>query len=137
MFIFVQPAEKPFNQYLQANANNNITASIPQLMFPLRFHVLFSALYKDPDENFDPSLFNVPMDLNGSFRLPNMVFTEELLTISSNESQVLARQLEAKVWPLSLYFLLPDITKKKKVYIYIIIYMCVCVCDVGIIVKLS
>lgn len=87
-------------------------------MFSLLFHLLFPAIYKDPDENFDPSLFNVPLHLNGSFKLPNMVFTEKLLTLSSNESQVLARQLEAKVWPFLLYFLkdgivvLPDITLK-------------------------
>lgn len=61
-------------------------------------HVLFAVIYEDPDENFDPSLFKVPLHLNGSFKLPNMVFTDELLTLSSSEGQDLARQLEKKVW---------------------------------------
>lgn len=65
-------------------------------------HVLFAVIYEDPDENFNPALFKVPLHLNGSFKLPNMVFTDELLTLSSSESQDRARQLEKKVW-LFLY----------------------------------
>ncbi|KAM9359261.1 TPA-induced transmembrane protein [Symphorus nematophorus] len=56
-----------------------------------------SAIHKDPDENFDPSLFKVPLYFNGSFQLPNMVFREELLTLSSNESQTLAADFQQKL----------------------------------------
>lgn len=62
-------------------------------------HVLFAVIYEDPDENFNPASFTVPLHLNGSFKLPNMVFTDDLLTLSSSESQECARQLEEKVWP--------------------------------------
>lgn len=101
--IFVQPAEKTLNQYLQVKADHKNHISVPRvLIFIISFvslvsHVLFAVIYEDPDENFDPSLFKVPLHLNGSFKLPNMVFTDELLTLSSNESQVLARHLEEKV----------------------------------------
>ncbi|KAK2846699.1 hypothetical protein Q5P01_009698 [Channa striata] len=49
-----------------------------------------SAIHEDVDEKFDPALFTAPRCFNGSFQLPNMVFTEEL---SSNQSQ----ELEVKL----------------------------------------
>lgn len=74
----------------------------------LRFHTavtlpvlthfsLCAAIHKDPDESFDPSLFKVPVYFDGSFQLPNLVFTDELLTLSSNESQALATGFQEKV----------------------------------------
>lgn len=56
-----------------------------------------SAIYEDTDENFDPSLFKVPHYFNGSFQMPNQVFTEELSHLSSNESQALAADLQNKL----------------------------------------
>ncbi|TDH14677.1 hypothetical protein EPR50_G00023190 [Perca flavescens] len=58
---------------------------------------LCSVIYEDEDENFDRSLFTVPRSFNGSFQLPNLVFTEELSTHSSNESQTLAAHLQEKL----------------------------------------
>lgn len=55
---------------------------------------------EDVDEKFDPLLFKVPLYFNGSFQLPNLVFTEELFSLSSNESQELAADFQEKVWPL-------------------------------------
>lgn len=59
-----------------------------------------SVIHDDVDENFDRSLFKVPQYFNGSFQLPNLVFTEELFTISSNESQTLAADLQEKLTDL-------------------------------------
>ncbi|XP_031719520.1 TPA-induced transmembrane protein homolog isoform X1 [Anarrhichthys ocellatus] len=56
-----------------------------------------AAIHVDGDENFDSSLFTVPRSFNGSFQLPNRVFTEELSTLSSNESQALAADLQEKL----------------------------------------
>ncbi|XP_041796813.1 TPA-induced transmembrane protein homolog isoform X2 [Chelmon rostratus] len=56
-----------------------------------------SAVHEDVDDNFDPSLFKVPLHFNGSFQLPNLVFTEDHLALSSNESQALAPNLEEKL----------------------------------------
>ncbi|XP_070762300.1 TPA-induced transmembrane protein homolog [Enoplosus armatus] len=56
-----------------------------------------SAIHEDVDENFDRSLFTVPRYFNGSFELPNLTFTEELLTLSSNESQALTADLQQKM----------------------------------------
>ncbi|XP_037322484.2 TPA-induced transmembrane protein homolog [Pungitius pungitius] len=56
-----------------------------------------SAIYEDSDEDFDSSLFKVPRSFNGSFRLPNRVFTNGLFTLSSNESQALAADLQDKL----------------------------------------
>ncbi|XP_054456489.1 TPA-induced transmembrane protein isoform X2 [Anoplopoma fimbria] len=56
-----------------------------------------AAVHKDVDENFDSSLFKVPRSFNGSFQMPNQVFTEELFSISSNESQELAANLTEKL----------------------------------------
>ncbi|XP_061537551.1 TPA-induced transmembrane protein homolog isoform X2 [Phycodurus eques] len=56
-----------------------------------------SAVHEDPDEKFDRSLFRVPRIFNGSFRLPGLAFTEDLLSISSNQSRALASDLEGKV----------------------------------------
>ncbi|XP_069017380.1 TPA-induced transmembrane protein isoform X1 [Embiotoca jacksoni] len=53
-----------------------------------------SAIHEDVDEKFDPSLFKVPQYFKGSFQMPNLVFTEELFTLSSNESQALAAHLQ-------------------------------------------
>ncbi|XP_074496497.1 TPA-induced transmembrane protein homolog isoform X1 [Sebastes fasciatus] len=59
-----------------------------------------SVIHEDVDENFDRSLFKVPQYFNGSFQLPNLVFTEELSTLSSNESQALAAELQEKLTDL-------------------------------------
>ncbi|XP_078101906.1 TPA-induced transmembrane protein homolog isoform X3 [Sander vitreus] len=59
--------------------------------------VLCSVIHEDEDENFDSSLFKVPWSFNGSFQLPNLVFTEKLSTRSSDESQTLAAHLQEKV----------------------------------------
>nr|XP_040049256.1 TPA-induced transmembrane protein homolog [Gasterosteus aculeatus aculeatus] len=56
-----------------------------------------SAIYEDSDGDFDSSLFKVPRSFNGSFRLPNRVFTEGLVTLSSNESKGLAAELQHKL----------------------------------------
>ncbi|XP_051252868.1 TPA-induced transmembrane protein homolog isoform X2 [Dicentrarchus labrax] len=56
-----------------------------------------AASYKDPDEDFDPSLFKVPRYFNGSFQLPNLVFTEELSNLSTNKSQELAADFQEKL----------------------------------------
>ncbi|XP_039985836.1 TPA-induced transmembrane protein [Xiphias gladius] len=58
---------------------------------------LCSAVHEDADEKFDPSLFKVPRYFNGSFQLPHLVLTEELLTPSSNESQALTADLQEKL----------------------------------------
>lgn len=66
---------------------------------------LWTVIHEDVDENFDRSLFKVPQYFNGSFQLPNLVFTEELSTLSSNESQALAAELQEKVYTnYHLYF---------------------------------
>ncbi|XP_031153373.1 TPA-induced transmembrane protein homolog isoform X2 [Sander lucioperca] len=59
--------------------------------------VLCSVIHEDEDENFDSSLFKVPRSFNGSFQLPNLVFTEKLSTRSSDESQTLAAHLQEKL----------------------------------------
>ncbi|XP_078101905.1 TPA-induced transmembrane protein homolog isoform X2 [Sander vitreus] len=59
--------------------------------------VLCSVIHEDEDENFDSSLFKVPWSFNGSFQLPNLVFTEKLSTRSSDESQTLAAHLQEKL----------------------------------------
>ncbi|KAK9521171.1 hypothetical protein VZT92_021000 [Zoarces viviparus] len=56
-----------------------------------------AAINVDGDDNFDSSSFKVPRSFNGSFQLPNRVFTEELSTLSSNESQALAAGLQEKL----------------------------------------
>lgn len=56
-----------------------------------------AANYEDEDEKFDPSLFKIPVSFNGSFELPNLVFREELLILSSNESQALIADLQEKL----------------------------------------
>lgn len=53
-----------------------------------------SAIHEDVDEKYDSSLFNFPLYFNGSFQLPNQAFTERLLTLSFNESQTLATDLQ-------------------------------------------
>ncbi|CAB1451663.1 unnamed protein product [Pleuronectes platessa] len=59
--------------------------------------VICSAIHKDVDDKFDRSTFVIPLRFNGSFQLPNMVFTEELLIISSSESQALTAELQEKL----------------------------------------
>lgn len=56
-----------------------------------------SAIHPDVDEKYDPSLFTFPLYFNGSFQLPNMVFKEELFTLSLKESQTLAADLQGKL----------------------------------------
>ncbi|CAL8363385.1 unnamed protein product [Merluccius merluccius] len=59
--------------------------------------VLCEVLREDVDDKFDRSSYDIPQDFNGSFRLTNQVLAEELLTASSNQSQVLASQLQKKL----------------------------------------
>ncbi|XP_068441768.1 TPA-induced transmembrane protein homolog [Clinocottus analis] len=56
-----------------------------------------AAIHEDADEYFDSSSFKVPRSFNGSFRLPNHTFTEELFTLSSNESKALTADLQEKL----------------------------------------
>ncbi|XP_070685660.1 TPA-induced transmembrane protein homolog [Pempheris klunzingeri] len=56
-----------------------------------------SANYVDSDEKFDPSSFKDPLYFNGSFQVSNLVFTQELFNLSSNESQTLAADLQDKL----------------------------------------
>ncbi|CAN9510931.1 unnamed protein product [Ophioblennius macclurei] len=58
---------------------------------------LCAATHEDEDEMFDRSSFKVLRYFNGSFQMPNMVFTEELFDFSSNESQTLAADLQDKL----------------------------------------
>lgn len=51
----------------------------------------------DSDENYDRTLNRVPQYYYGSFQMPNLNFTDELLTRSSNESQTLTADLQEKV----------------------------------------
>ncbi|CAL8351748.1 unnamed protein product [Lota lota] len=62
--------------------------------------VLCSVLREDVDDTFDRSSYEIPRDFNGTFRLTNQVSAEELLTASSNQSQVLATQLQKKLYGL-------------------------------------
>ncbi|XP_061682686.1 uncharacterized protein LOC133504458 isoform X5 [Syngnathoides biaculeatus] len=55
-----------------------------------------SAMYDDPDEKFDRSSFRVPRLFNGSFSLPGLTFTEDLLSVSSNQGRALAGNLQGK-----------------------------------------
>ncbi|KAM9853126.1 TPA-induced transmembrane protein [Aulostomus maculatus] len=61
---------------------------------------LCSVIHEDKDEKFDRSSFKVPRFFNGSFRLPSLVFTEEFLAISSNESKALTADLQEKLTDL-------------------------------------
>lgn len=65
---------------------------------PFNVLLLCTAIHEDEDEKFDASLFKVPLNHSGSFRLPNQVFTEDLINMSSNKSQVLAATLQEKVF---------------------------------------
>ncbi|XP_054650796.1 TPA-induced transmembrane protein [Dunckerocampus dactyliophorus] len=56
-----------------------------------------AAVHEDADEKFDRSTFRVPRLFNGSFSLPGLVFSEDLLMGSSNESQALASVLQGKL----------------------------------------
>lgn len=56
-----------------------------------------AALHQDEDEAFDSSLFKVPRRFNGTFQMPNMVFSEELSDVSSNQSLALAAELQDKL----------------------------------------
>ncbi|XP_061682683.1 TPA-induced transmembrane protein homolog isoform X2 [Syngnathoides biaculeatus] len=56
-----------------------------------------SAMYDDPDEKFDRSSFRVPRLFNGSFSLPGLTFTEDLLSVSSNQGRALAGNLQGKL----------------------------------------
>lgn len=56
-----------------------------------------SVIHEDKDENFDRSLFRAPQYFYGSFQLPNLLFTEDFLNRSSNESQALTTDLQEKL----------------------------------------
>ncbi|XP_029923028.1 TPA-induced transmembrane protein [Myripristis murdjan] len=59
--------------------------------------VLCTVIHVDVDEEYDRSLFKIPRFFNGSFQLTNQVFTAELLTPSSNQSQALSAELQEKL----------------------------------------
>ncbi|XP_053176955.1 TPA-induced transmembrane protein homolog [Scomber japonicus] len=59
--------------------------------------VLCSVIHTDLDEKYDAALFNIPQSFNGSFRLPNQVFKEQLLTLNSSEGNALATGLQKKM----------------------------------------
>ncbi|XP_071372453.1 TPA-induced transmembrane protein homolog [Centroberyx affinis] len=56
-----------------------------------------SVIHEDVDEKYDSSSFEIPRYFNGSFRLTNQIFTAELLTPSSNQSQALSTELREKL----------------------------------------
>ncbi|XP_028321400.1 TPA-induced transmembrane protein isoform X2 [Gouania willdenowi] len=58
---------------------------------------LCTVIHKDVDDEFDSSLFKFPRYFNGSFQMPNMVPTEDLYNLSSNESQNLTADLQKKL----------------------------------------
>lgn len=60
--------------------------------------LLSTAIHEDEDEKFDSSLFKLPLYHKGSFELPNQVFTEDLVNMSSNRSQFIAANLQDKVF---------------------------------------
>lgn len=64
---------------------------------PFYVQPLWTAIYEDEDEKFDASLFKVPLNYSGSFLLPNQVFTEDLINMSSSKSQAIATHLQEKV----------------------------------------
>uniref|UniRef100_A0A8C6UAQ2 SEA domain-containing protein n=1 Tax=Neogobius melanostomus TaxID=47308 RepID=A0A8C6UAQ2_9GOBI len=74
------------------------------LIFVLLIGIIFASLglctviYTDVDEKYDPTQFDKHRNFSGSFRLPNVNFTEELLNLTtSSESQALAALLENKL----------------------------------------
>ncbi|XP_076002082.1 TPA-induced transmembrane protein homolog [Genypterus blacodes] len=58
---------------------------------------LSTVIYDDKDEKFDAAMFQVPLFANGTFQLTNQIFTEELLSPSSNQSRALASELQEKL----------------------------------------
>lgn len=60
---------------------------------------LCTVIYEDVDEKYDRALFDVHRNLSGSFQLPNLNFTEELLNMNMNSSEgrALAAELENKL----------------------------------------
>ncbi|XP_049582814.1 TPA-induced transmembrane protein [Syngnathus scovelli] len=58
---------------------------------------LCSVVYRDPDEKFNRATFRVPRLFNGSFVLPGLNFTEDLLNLSSNRSRDLTGDLQGKL----------------------------------------
>lgn len=58
---------------------------------------LCSVIYEDPDENYDPRLFDVHWNFSVNFRLPNLNFTEDILSLASNDSHPLAAELQSKL----------------------------------------
>lgn len=59
-----------------------------------------AAIHVDEDDIFDPSSFTFPRYFNGSFKMPNQLFTVDLATISSSKGQALAAELETKLTDL-------------------------------------
>ncbi|XP_037123754.1 TPA-induced transmembrane protein [Syngnathus acus] len=58
---------------------------------------LCSVVYRDPDDKFNRSTFRVPRLFNGSFVLPGLNFTEDLLSLSSNRRRDLTGDLQGKL----------------------------------------
>ncbi|XP_019742930.1 TPA-induced transmembrane protein homolog isoform X2 [Hippocampus comes] len=56
-----------------------------------------SAIHEDTDEKFNRSSFRVARLFNGSFSLPGLTFTEDLLSLSSNQSRALTGDLQGKL----------------------------------------
>ncbi|CAL9683833.1 unnamed protein product [Knipowitschia caucasica] len=58
---------------------------------------LCRVIYEDPDERYDPTQFDALRNVSGSFRLPNLNSTEELLNMTTSMSRALAAELESKL----------------------------------------
>ncbi|XP_062329675.1 TPA-induced transmembrane protein [Osmerus eperlanus] len=58
---------------------------------------LCTVIHEDVDEKYDLASFTVPQYFNGSFQLPNMIFSAELLSSQSNKTQPLSIELQKKL----------------------------------------
>ncbi|KAM6972880.1 TPA-induced transmembrane protein [Aplochiton taeniatus] len=59
--------------------------------------VVCSVIHEDVDEKYDPASFIIPRCFNGSFQLTNQMFTADLLSPSTNQSQRIASELQMKL----------------------------------------
>lgn len=70
------------------------------LIFLLIIGIIFASLalctviYEDVDEKYDITQFDVYRNFSGSFQLPNLNFTKELLAVDSSERKMLGNQLD-------------------------------------------
>ncbi|XP_067102506.1 TPA-induced transmembrane protein homolog [Osmerus mordax] len=58
---------------------------------------LCTVIHEDVDEKYDLASFTVPQYFNGSFQLPNTIFSAELLSSQSNKTQPLSIELQKKL----------------------------------------